>query len=93
MTVVANRPHIGPASERASDTRSRRSHLPAALANEIRAVRSPVTASVSRMCKRKHYEVYTPLEKVVVHEIYRARFAINTVLIKCETDKLSDKTR
>ena len=47
---------------------------------------------MSRLCKRKHYEVYTPLEKVVVHEIYRAQIAINTVLIKCETDKLSDKT-
>ena len=37
--------------------------------------------------------VYTPLEQVVVHEIYGARIAINAVLIKCETDKLSDKTR
>ena len=36
--------------------------------------------------------VYTPLEQVVVHEIYGTRIAINVVVIKCETDKLSDNT-
>ena len=43
--------------------------------------------------KRKHYFGLHTSEQVVVHEIYRARLAVNTVLIKCETDKLSDNTR
>ena len=43
--------------------------------------------------KRKHYFGLHIPEQVVVYEIYRARLAVNTVLIKCETDKLSDKTR
>ena len=43
--------------------------------------------------KRKHYFSLHTSEQVVVHEIYGARIAVNTLLIKCETDKLSDKTR
>ena len=43
--------------------------------------------------KRKHYFSLHTSEQVVVHEIYGAQIAVNTVLIKCETDMLSDRTR